>query len=82
MTDHKKNILSFLRKCMLTFAMLLPVMSYAQQAPEMADTFRSNGKIYVVLLVICTIFAGIILFLIFLERKIRKMEENQNSLKH
>jgi len=45
----------------------------------MADTFRSNGKIYVVLLVICTIFAGIILFLVFLERRIRKMEQNQNN---
>lgn len=69
-------------KYLLTLLLFAPVFSYAQQAPEMADGFRSNGKIYVVLLVICTIFAGIILFLVFLERKIRKMEENQNNLKH
>lgn len=81
MANNRKNILFFLRKCILTLLLLAPVISHAQQAPEMADTFRSSGKIYVVLLVICTIFAGIILFLVFLERKIRKMEENQNNLK-
>jgi hypothetical protein len=59
--------------------MLLPAFCYAGEGPEMADTFRSNGKIYVVLLVICTIFAGIILFLVFLERKIKKLEKNQNN---
>jgi len=66
-------------KCLLTLLLLLPAITRAQDRPEMADTFRSNGKIYVVLLVICTIFAGIILFLVFLERRIRKMEQNQNN---
>jgi hypothetical protein len=56
--------------------LLLPFASHAQQNVEMADTFRSNGKIYVVVLVICTIFAGIILFLVFLERKIKRLERN------
>lgn len=69
-------------KYLLTLLMLLPVFCHAQNPPEMADTFRSNGKIYVVLLVICTIFAGIILFLVFLERKIKKLERNPNNNKH
>jgi hypothetical protein len=43
---------------------------------EMADTFRSNGKIFVVVAVIVTIFAGIILYLIRLDRKITKLEKN------
>lgn len=42
---------------------------------EMADSFRSNGKIYVVFAVILTIFAGIILYLVRLDRKISKLEK-------
>ena len=79
MTDSPKNMRPALRKYILTLLMLLPVFCYAGERPEMADAFRSNGKIYVVLLVICTIFAGIILFLVFLERKIKKLEKNQKD---
>lgn len=42
---------------------------------EMADVMRSNGKIYVVVMVLATIFAGIIAFLIRLERKISRLEK-------
>lgn len=50
--------------------------SWAQGGPaEMADVMRSNGKIYVVVAVILTIFAGIILYLIRLDRKITKLEK-------
>ena len=79
MDNFKKIRTISFRKCLLTLLMLLPVFSYAQKPVEMADTFRSNGKIYVVLLVICTIFAGIILFLVYLERKIKKLEQNQKG---
>lgn len=41
----------------------------------MADVMRSNGKIYVVVAVILTIFAGIIIYLIRLDRKITKLEK-------
>jgi hypothetical protein len=52
----------------------------AQAAPTetaMADGMRADGKIYVVILVLATIFAGIIAFLIYLERKIKKLENKQ-----
>jgi len=42
---------------------------------EMADTFRSNGKIYVVVAVMLTILAGIIIYLIRLDRKISRLEK-------
>jgi hypothetical protein len=62
------------------FAILLVltcVVSFAQnETVEMADSMRSNGKIYVVVVVILTIFAGIILYLIRLDRKISKLERN------
>ncbi len=60
--------------------LLLPAIANAQNnEPEMATTFRSQGKIYVVVLVLATIFAGIIAFLVYLERKINKVEKNQHS---
>lgn len=45
---------------------------------EMADTFRRNGKIYVVFAVILTIFAGIIIYLIRLDRKISRLEKEND----
>lgn len=44
---------------------------------EMASELRQSGKIYVVVLVMATIFTGIILFLVFLDRKVRKLEQKQ-----
>ena len=46
---------------------------------EMADTMRSNGRIYVVVAVVLTIFAGIIIYLIRLDRRISKLEKSINS---
>ena len=37
---------------------------------------RSNGKIYVVIAVIVAIFAGIIIYLVRLDRKLTKLEKN------
>ena len=51
---------------------------YAQmsdQPVEMADMMRSNGKIYVVVAVLTTVLAGIVFFLIRLERRIRQLEK-------
>ncbi len=46
---------------------------------EMADTMRESGKIYVVVLVMSIIFAGIVFYLIRIERKLKKLEENNKS---
>ncbi len=60
--------------------MTFPLFLRAQgQSTEMADLMRSNGKIYVVVLVLATIFAGIIAFLIHLDRAIKKIERNKKS---
>ena len=58
---------------LLTTLILLTTFatSIAQETqPEMADALRKDGKIYVVVLVLATIFAGIILFMVRLDRKI------------
>jgi hypothetical protein len=63
---------------LLAFTLLfVNLCTWAQGQPaEMADVMRSNGKIYVVVAVILTIFAGIIIYLIRLDRKITKLEKN------
>jgi len=43
------------------------------------DFMRSTGKIYVVYGVIFILFLGIVIFLILLERRIKKLEIIQNN---
>lgn len=57
------------------FSLLLILCNYVLFAQSMADEMRSNGKIYVVVAVLVTIFIGIILYLIRLDRKISKLEK-------
>lgn len=57
--------------------LLLSKLSFAVDVSpvQMDDTMWSNGKIYVVVLVVFTIFLGIIFTLIHLERKVKKLEK-------
>lgn len=48
---------------------------YANQEVEMADIFRSEGKIYVVVAVILAILSGIIAYLVVLDKKIIGLEK-------
>jgi len=69
-----------IQKALLFFIVtLLHLVALAQQpdSVEMADAMRENGKIYVVVAVILTIFAGIIIYLIRLERKIARLEKEK-----
>jgi hypothetical protein len=45
---------------------------------EMADGMRQSGKIYVVIAVILTILAGLIFYLVRLDRKISRLEKENN----
>lgn len=69
----------FTRLLVCLSAFILPVSAMAQDsnAVSMADKFRSDGKIYVVVAVIFTIFLGIIIYLFTIEKKIKKIEQNQ-----
>jgi cytochrome c biogenesis factor len=53
---------------------LLWTVSYGQNA-EMADAFRADGKIYVVVAIILIVLAGLILYLFLLDRKMNKLEQ-------
>ena len=59
--------------------LLISATMFAQDTtandPEMADKLYANGRIYVVVAVVATIFAGIIVYLINLDSKISKLEK-------
>ena len=57
----------------LTF-MFLMFFANAQDV-KMSDMMKENGKIYVVIAVMLTILAGLVLYLIRLDRKISKLEK-------
>ena len=52
----------------LLMGILVPFLGKAQEVagPEMADTFRSEGKIYVVIAVLSIAFICIITYLIYI----------------
>lgn len=64
----------------LTLLLLLGLIpGISAQDAEMADNFRGEGKIYVVLAVILVILAGIFLYLFRLDKKIKKLEQENEA---
>ena len=53
----------------------LAVLAQEKEEVEMADSMRQNGRIYVVVAVVITIFIGLIIYLIRLDRKITNLEK-------
>lgn len=67
------------RSLLLLPALLLTMLCMAQDKPvEMADSMRSNGRIYVVVAVALTIMAGLILYVFRLDRKMSRLEKESN----
>ena len=65
------------KQTLLTIFLILITTTIASAETEMADAMRSNGKIYVVVAVLATIFAGIFAYLVYLDRKIGKIEKEK-----
>lgn len=57
------------------------LLAQGESSIEMADTMRSEGKIYVVILVAAIVFSGLVIFAINSDRKISKLEKEIKSLK-
>jgi hypothetical protein len=79
----RKNLFTLMiKKLLLSFLSIISSLILLAQdntnGVEMADALRQNGKIYVVVAVILTIFAGIIIYLIRLDKKISKLEKNNS----
>lgn len=54
---------------------------YENQSVEMADTFRAEGKIYVVVAVMLTLFAGLVGLALKTERDVKQVEREVKSLR-
>jgi K+-transporting ATPase A subunit len=50
-------------------------LTASAQDAEMADTMRSEGKIYVVVAIVLVILLGLIGYLVFIERKVSGLEK-------
>ena len=61
----------------LLLSIVFTTQGIAQQnnVIEMADVMRSNGKIYVVVAVLATIFIGLMIYLIRIDKKVQKLED-------
>ncbi len=53
----------------------------AMAQAEMADTMRSEGKIYVVVGILLIIFIGLIGYLVMLDRKVTRIEKKLTDKK-
>lgn len=66
------------RFSLLLCGLLAGLSGFAQDKPEMADTMRSNGKIYVVVAVCLLILSGLFLYVLTIDRKLSKLEKNRD----
>jgi len=53
------------------------VIAQTAQTVEMADAMRSSGKIYVVIVTIVIIFAGLAVYLFSIDRRLKKIEKEK-----
>lgn len=62
------------KTCTTTLLLVLfSIIGYGQEV-QMADTMRSEGKIYVVVVVLVIIFLGLFGFLFAIDKKVKKIE--------
>jgi CcmD family protein len=71
----------FILLSLLGFFPMASAQNEAESTIEMADNMRSNGKIYVVVLVVGIVFSGLVIYAINTDRKVTKLEKEIKSLK-
>jgi uncharacterized membrane protein len=76
-----------MKKLLFFLFIIFSMAAYCQttEAPasqvEMADKFREEGKIYVVVAVVLIVLIGLLIYVIALDKKISKIEKEVNSEK-
>ena len=70
-----------MKKLAFTLMMLMTTLNlFAQNNEvEMADAFRSNGKIYVVVAVIVIILVGLLVYLFTLDKRLKMLEKKSSD---
>jgi uncharacterized transporter YbjL len=67
-----------MRKIVLSLLVFLGIGT-ALKASDAAQMLRSNGKNNAVIAVLTIIFTGLIVWMVQLDRKVRRMEKDQNG---
>lgn len=75
MLKKKFLILKTMYKAILLIILSLFSQVILAQEVEMADTMRSEGKIYVVVAILVLILAGLIGYLITIDKKVSNLEK-------
>jgi len=63
------------RTLLMMVMLFISVGIASAQEIEMADQFRADGKIYVVIGVILLLLIGLFIYLFRIERKVKKLEK-------
>ncbi len=69
-------------KVIMTVLLALLSNFAVAQSVEMADQFRADGKIYVVIAVIGTLLIGFFVYLIIMDKKLGKLEKRLKEKEH
>jgi hypothetical protein len=69
-----------IKPLLILSGILTSPLLFAQQV-EMADTMRSEGKIYVVVSILLLILAGLILYVFLTDRRISRLEKKISEKK-
>jgi len=80
----KKRIIALLLYSLLNFVAFVPLaIAQVVEDPtvEMADQMRSEGKIYVVILIVAIVFTGLTIYAINTDRKLTRLEKEIGDLK-
>lgn len=75
MNVWKKTFYRIAASLLLTFLSAVQLLAQSADEVAMADTFRQEGKIYVVVAVMLLIFSGLIVYAIRIDQKVSKLEK-------
>lgn len=70
-----------MKKLALTLFMFIATLNlFAQEnGVEMADSLRSNGKIYIVVICIAIILLGLLIYLFRIDRRVKMLEKKSGD---
>jgi CcmD family protein len=68
---------NFILTLALILSFALNLLAQNSNGVEMADSLRSSGKIYVVVLVISVVFIGLAIYLFSIDSRLKKIEKQK-----
>ena len=71
----KRNKTKWVMTLLLALSTFLMKAQETGQGPQMADSFREDGKIYVVIAVLSIVFLALITYMIFIDVKLKRVEQ-------